>query len=194
VHIMRGDMEAAVRVLERGLAISQEHDLVHGICANGIYLAWAALLTGNQARGLECLTRGLERTPGALMQWTRYGTVSAAAYLAAGRPDEARRVIAHGLAEVAARDARGYRAPLLRLEAEVLVAEGEEAVARQRVEEALAVAVEIGVPPEIGHCRAALGRIAARLGDKATAAQQLAAAQRIFEELGMAFWADRVGN
>jgi class 3 adenylate cyclase/tetratricopeptide (TPR) repeat protein len=194
VHIMRGDVEAAVRVLERGLAISQEHDLVNGICVNGIYLAWAALLTGNQARGLECLARGLERPPGALLQWTRYGTVTAAAYLAAGRPDEARRVIARGLAEVAARDARGYRAPLLRLEAEVLVGEGEEVVARQRVEEALAVAVEIGVPPEIGHCHAALGRIAARLGEKATAAQQLAAAQRIFEELGMAFWAGRVGN
>jgi hypothetical protein len=37
------------------------------------------------------------------------------------------------------------------------------------------------VPPEIGHCHAALGRIAARLGEKATAAQQLASAQLIFK-------------
>ena len=192
VRIMQGDVETAVSVLERGLAISEEHDLVHGLCANGVYLAWAALLTGNRARGLECLERGLERSAGALMQWTRFGTVTAAVYLAADRPDEARRVIAQGLTAVAERDARGYRAPLLRLEAEVLGAEGDSAVARRRAEEAFEVAIELGALPEIARCHATFARIAARLGESATAEEHLAAARRIFEQLRMAFWAEHM--
>ena len=192
VKIMQGDVETAVSVLERGLAISEEHDLVHGLCANGVYLAWAALLTGNRARGLECLERGLERPAGALMQWTRFGTVTAAVYLAAGRPDEARRLIAQGLTAVAERDARGYRASLLRLEAEVLGAEGDAAVARRRAEEAFEVAIELGALPEIGRCHATFARIAARLGESATAEEHLAAARRIFEQLRMAFWAEHM--
>ena len=50
IRLLQGDVEAAREVLQRGLAISEEHDLVHGICANGVYLAWASLLAGNRAR------------------------------------------------------------------------------------------------------------------------------------------------
>ena len=194
VHVLRGDLPTAVAVLQRGLAISEEHELVHGICANGIYLAWVSLLTGNRALGLEYLDRGLERPAGALLQWTRFGTVTAATYLAAERPDEARRVIAHGLTAVLERGARGYHAALLRLEAEVLLDAGEATIARQRAEEALAVAVDLTTVPEIGHCHATLARITARLGDSAAAREHLASAQRIFEHLGLSFWASRVAN
>jgi hypothetical protein len=92
---------------------------------------------------------------------------------------------------VTERDARGYRAPLLRLEAELLVAKGEMVLACERGAAALALAVELGTRPEIGHCHAAIGRIAARLGDSATAAQHLAAARAIFDALGMTFWSRR---
>ena len=108
VHLMRGDVEAAVPVLERGLAISTEHDLVHGFCANAIYLGWALLLAGDRSRALEYVRRGLERPTGARLQWTRFGTVTASAYLAAGQPDAAEPEIARGLAAAAERGARGY--------------------------------------------------------------------------------------
>ncbi len=193
VKLLQGQPEAAVPVLERGLAISEEHDLVHGICANGIYLAWAALLTGDRRRGLESLERGLERPAGAVLQWTRFGTVTAAAYLVAGRPDDARRVVAQGLAAVAERAADGYRAPLLRLEAELLLLDGEAVAARQRAEEALAVTTRLGTQSETGHCHATLARVAARLGDPGVAGAHRAAARRIFEDLGAAFWAERLG-
>src|SRR5204863_260378 len=104
LKLLQGDLEAAVVALTRGLAIAEEHDLMHGVCANGLYLAWASLLGGDRARGLEYLERGLERPAGAQLQWTRFGSVPAAVYLAAGRPDEARPIIARGLADVAERD------------------------------------------------------------------------------------------
>ncbi len=194
VKVLQGDLEAAVQALERGLAISEEHDLVHGICANGVYLAWACVLGGNHSQGLEYLARGLERPAGALLQWTRFGTVTAATYLAAQRPDDAREIVAGSLTAMAERGARGYHAPLLRLEANVLMAEGETAVAQARAEEALAIARDIGTRPEVGHCHATLGSIAARLGQSATKDEHVAAAQRIFEELGMTFWARQLAD
>ena len=193
VHLLRGDLAAAIPVLERGLAISEEHDLVHGICANGMYLAWALLVRGERDRGLETLHRGLERQAGALLQWTRFGTVTAAAYLAAERPDEARRAIATGLMAVAERGARGYRAPLLRLDAELRLGDGDVTGARRCAEEALAAAVELEMAPEIAHAHATLATVATRLGETSAAAEHLATARRMFGALGLDFWAARVG-
>ena len=80
---------------------------------------------------------------------------------------------------------------LLRLEAELLAAKGEMELAHERGTAALTVAVELGARPEIGHCHAAIGRIAARFGDSAMAARHRAAARAIFDALGMTFWSHR---
>jgi hypothetical protein len=184
-HLLRGDLPAAIPVLERGLAIAEEHDVVHGICANGVYLGWARCLAGDRAHGLECLDQALERHATAVMQWTRFGTVTAAAYLAGGRAADARRIVAAGTTAAAEREARGYRAPLLRLEVEILLADGDTAAAQPRAQEALAAAVKMGARPEIGHCHQVLARLAA-------SSEHSAAARRIFDELGMAFWSARV--
>jgi hypothetical protein len=117
--------------------------------------------------------------------------VTAAAYLAAERPGEARRAIEYGLTTMHERGGRGYRAPLLRLEAEVLLAEGATTGARQRAEEALAVARELGTSPEIGSCHATLAKVMARLGDPTAAHEHLTTAQQTLEQLGLGFWASR---
>jgi tetratricopeptide (TPR) repeat protein len=193
VHLLRGDLPAAVPILERGLAVSEEHGLVHGICANGTYLAWACLLMGQRERGLEYFARGFERQAGAVLQWTRFWTVTAAVHLAADRRDDARRAIAAGLAAVAERGATGYRAPLLRLEADVLLADGDADGARERAEEALALASGLQTPPEIAHTHATLAAIGARLGAASAADTHRATARRMLETLGLGFWAARVG-
>ena len=165
--------------------------LVHGICANAIYLAWALLLGGGRADAFDYLARGLARPAGALYQWTRFGTVTASACLAGGRLDEAEREIARGWEGVAGREAHGYRAPLLRLQADLPAAKGELGLAGELGAEALTIAEELGTQPEIGHCYATIGRIAARLGDSATAARHRAAARAIFDAPGMTFWSQR---
>jgi class 3 adenylate cyclase/tetratricopeptide (TPR) repeat protein len=191
VYLMRGDVDAAVPVLERGLAISEEHELVHGICANGLYLASALLLSGRRAAGLDALARGLARPRGALLQWTRFHTVTAAVYLMAGQAPAARTEVARGLVASVEREARGYRAPLLRLDAEILAADGDLDSARARVEEARALALELGTRPELGHCHVTLAHISARAGDTTTAATHDATARKIFDELGVRLWSAR---
>ena len=191
VSIVRGDLLAATSMLEQGLAIAEEHDLPHGICPNGVYLAWASCLSGQHERGLDYLQRGLERNAPAALQWTRYGSVTATAYLAAGRPDDARRAIEAGLTAASERGARGYLGPLWRLEADVLLAEGELDLARVRAGEALAIAEELATQPEIARCHETFGRIATQAGDP-SGAEHFRTARRIFEELGMEYWAARV--
>ena len=163
VMLLRGRPADAVPYLERGLAIAEDQDFVHGICANAVYLGWAAALRGDHDRAIELVERGLEQRSGAVMQWTRYGTVTATVYLAAGRLAAARQSLAEGVQAATERLARGYRAPLLRLEAEALLCEGGAALARQRAEEALAVAVELEAEPEIVRARATLARVVTAL-------------------------------
>ena len=184
-HLVRGDLAAAIPSLERGLSIAEEHDIVHGICANGVYLAWALCLAGDKARGLEYIDRALARHATGFVQWTRFGSVAAAAYLAGGRPTDARRAIGIGMSAAAERDAHGYQAPLLRVESEILLAEGDAAAARTRGDAALAAALKLGARPEIGHCHALLARLS-------PSSEHAASARQIFDELGMAFWSARV--
>jgi class 3 adenylate cyclase/tetratricopeptide (TPR) repeat protein len=192
VHIMRGDLAAAVAVLERGLATSHEHDLLHGIKANGLYLAWADLLRGERERGLEHLQRSLERSTGSFdLLWTRHWTVPAHAYLAAGRLAEARTAVAAGFAAVAARNARGYLAPLLRVEAEILALESADRSGGGRLPEALEVATKLGMRPEAAHCRLALARLDLGAGKPRDAEEHLRAAITLYRDMSMGFWLER---
>jgi tetratricopeptide (TPR) repeat protein len=184
-HLVRGDLAAAIPILERGLAIAEEHGVVHGICANGVYLAWALCLAGDKARGLQYIDRALERHATGFVQWTRFGTVTAAAYLAAGRPADARRAVSAGMSATGEREAHGYQAALLRLESEILLAEGNATAARTRGDAALAAALKLGARPEIGHCHALLARLS-------RSSEYAASARRVFDELGMSFWSVRV--
>jgi hypothetical protein len=59
-------------VLERGLAISQEHDLTQGAVANSLYLALALALLGKAEAAREHLERALQPKVGSFMaQWRR---------------------------------------------------------------------------------------------------------------------------
>ena len=192
VHVVRGDFSAALPVLERGLAISREQDLIHGLKANGLYLALAHLLLGEHERGLDHLALALERSTGPFdLQWTRYGTVTASAYLAAARVGEARAAVTAGLATAAERNAKGYLAPLLRLEGELLASEGRVEAHAERTEEALKVATQLGMQPEVAHCRLALGKLYRRTGKRQEAQEHLTTAVSMYREMDMRFWLEQ---
>jgi len=185
VMLLRGRPADAVPYLERGLAIAEDQDFVHGICANAVYLGWAAALRGDHDRAIELVERGLEQRSGAVMQWTRYGTVTAAVYLAAERPALAQQALTEGVRAATERQAHGYRAPLLRLEAEALLCVGDAPLARQRAEEALAAATELEAKPEIARAHATLARVVTALGDLPAAQQHTALARRLLEGLAL---------
>ena len=116
-----------------------------------------------------------------------HGTMIASAYLAAGCHDEARAAIRQGLAAATERNARGYRAPLLRLEAEVL-APVDPGGARARLEEGLALAAELGMRPELAHCHRSLGELCWRTGERERAEEHLTTAATMYREMDMRLW------
>ncbi len=192
-RLLKGDIDGAVPALQRGLAIAQEHEAPHGITANALYLAYALVLLGRPEPGLEALARAMEKSIAFMPQWTRYHTLPAIAYLLAGRLDEAAREADRGLTLVAERRADGYRPPLLRVQAEVRTRQEPPDVegAAHRLAEALSLATELGMRPEIARCRQSLARLHRRMGDHAVAAEHLAAAVELFRAMGATFWAER---
>ncbi len=161
------------------------------------YFAYALTLLGQRERGLELLSRVLEQsTEGLTPPWDlgRHQTLTASVYLAAGRPEEARVEVRQGLAATTERNARAYRAPLLRLEARVLSeqASPELATALERLRESLALAAELGMRPEVAHCRLGLGEVDRRAAKRQEAREHLTTAAMMYREMDMSFWLARV--
>ena len=193
-HVARGDAQAAVSCLERGLVISREHDLIHGITANSLYLGYALLLLGDRERGLECLARAVEQPLGSfVLQWTRYRTVTASVYLAAGEIERAAAEVSEGLAEAVKRQARGYRAPLLRLHAEVLMGQesGNHVRAVESLNEAFALATDVGMRPEAALCQLDLGKLYRRIGKPEQAQAYLTTAATMYRAMSMRHWLEK---
>jgi tetratricopeptide (TPR) repeat protein len=180
-----------VPFLERSLAIASEHDLFQATIFTSAYLAYALVLLGERERGLEYLARALKRSSGGITpRWWHFGTVTASAYLAAGCPEEARTEIRLGVAAATERNAWGHRATWLRLEAEVL-AQRDPAGARDRLEEALSLAVELGMRPEVAHCHLGLGKLFRRTGQREQAHEHLTIATTMYREMDMRFWLEK---
>ncbi len=191
VHSLRGQMETALPFLERALAIAREHELFQANIFTSVHLAYALVLLGERERGLECLARTLERSTGVLTpRWYHYGTVTASTYLAAGCPEEARTEIRLGLAAATERNAWGYRSTWLRLEAELL-ALGDSAGARERLEEALALAAELGMRPEVAHCHLGLAKLYRNTGNREQATKHFSTAATMYREMDMQFWLEQ---
>ena len=192
VHVLRGQFDVALPILERGMAISREHDLPHGIKANGLYLALAYLHLGDHGRGIEHLDRAREQPAGSFdLQWTRYGTLTAAAHLAATQLVEARAAAAVGLETANARHARAYVPPFLRIETEALMSDNDAPDRTERIAEALRLATEFGMRLETAHCRRALGLLQAQDGRIAPAAESFGLAIEMYRHMGMRFWVRR---
>jgi class 3 adenylate cyclase/tetratricopeptide (TPR) repeat protein len=188
VHSLRGEMDTAVPFLERGLATAREHDLFHATIFSSAHLAYALVLLGERERGLEFLARARQISTRIITpRWYHYGTVTASAYLAAGCLEEGRTEIRLGLAAATERNAWGHRATWLRLEAEVL-AQGDLAGARERLEEALALAAQSRMRPEVAHCHLSLGKLYRRTGKTQEAREHLTTAVTMYREMGMNFW------
>jgi tetratricopeptide (TPR) repeat protein len=190
VHSLRGEMETALPFFERALTIAREHELFQATIFTYAYLAYALVLLGERERGLQYLSRALERsTWPTRTHWNYYGygSVTASAYLAAGCLAEACTEIRQGLTAATERNARGYRAPLLRLQAEALEQQ-DPAGAHERLEEALALAMELGMRPEVAHCHLGIAKLYRRTGKRQEAQEHLTTATTMYRDMGMTYW------
>jgi class 3 adenylate cyclase/tetratricopeptide (TPR) repeat protein len=192
VQLLRGDLHAAVPLLERALHVATEHELIHGIVRASSRLAYVLALLGESERGLAVVARVLERyAPRVTPPVRAYGTTLASAYVAAGAYEDARAEIERGVAAAAERHAGGYLAALKRLAAEILEHDADGAGARARLDEALAIAADRDMRPEIAHCHRALGRLCHRTGSRSEAHEHFSAAATMYRKMGMTYWLEK---
>lgn len=141
VHTLRGDARSVAELGVELTTISARHDLDLWRAGGSVLGGWAAVMLGDVAGGLEQLRTGLAGWARfARLGVTFHSCVAAAAYLDAGRVEDARAVVAAGLAAVAADGERQSEPELLRLHGELLLLAGEPERAEQELRRSLTIA------------------------------------------------------
>jgi len=196
VYLAQGDLEAAIRVLEPGLALCRAAD----------YRAWLPTIAGTLGEayaGVGRLAEGralLEETfrdalqPGRRdIQVSLAGRLSAV-YLIAGRLDEARQHALQAL-DLARQQqkARGQEAGALFAVATVFAATSSPDVqeAENAYREALALAEPRGMRPLVAHCHLGLGKLYRRIDNQEKAKDHLAFATTMYREMDMRTWLEQ---
>jgi hypothetical protein len=69
--------------------------------------------------------------------------------------------------------------------------EQDPASAHERLEEALALAVELGMRPEAAHCHLGLGKLSRRAGKGQEAQEHVTTATSVYREMERRFWLEQ---
>ena len=190
-HIIRGELSHAVRLLERGLALSREWNLT--AFASGQHpgsLGYAYALSGRIAEGMPLLEHALSavETMGFGVLQPLFLVYLGDAYVLADRFEDALEVAGRALTFARERGQRPYEASALRLLADVAARRGAPEQADGHYRDALALAEELGMRPLVAHCHLGLGKLYRRTGDRAKASEHLVTATTMYREMGMGFW------
>ena len=186
LHITRGELSDAVRLLERGLALSREWNLTFFSVQQTATIGYAYTLSGRLAEAIPMLEHALSAGEplGFAVYQPLYLVYLGEAYVLAERLEDALELAGRALTLARERGQRGFEALALRLLAEITASE-------RHYEDALALAEDLGMRPLIAHCHAGLGRLFERAGTQEQARQHLTTATAMYREMGMRFWLDR---
>ncbi|HSB72512.1 MAG TPA: adenylate/guanylate cyclase domain-containing protein [Candidatus Methylomirabilis sp.] len=192
---VKAEYPQAIRLLERGLALSCEWNIPLYAPAVSSTLGHVYALSGRVPEGLLLLeqasttyedmgVRGLDSLGAA-----RLGE----AYLLADRVEDARACVDRALMVARARGARGDEAYALRLLGEITSRGNspDPETADTYYQQAMTLGEELGIRPLVAHCHLGLGRLYLRTGKRQRAQEHLAAAMRMFHEMDMGFWLER---
>jgi len=195
LYLAKGELEAAIRVLEAGLALCRAADERAWLNTIAGALGEAYAGTGRLAEGLalmeeafnDALQRGARGTQSVL------ATRLSAVYLLAGRLGETRQHALQALDLARQLKARGLEAGALLAVAAVRAAASSPDVqeAEKTYREALALAEPRGMRPLIAHCHLGLGKLYRRTGKRQEAQEHLTLATRMYREMDIPFWLER---
>jgi class 3 adenylate cyclase/tetratricopeptide (TPR) repeat protein len=192
LYLEQGDWDAAVRVLERGLALgraSGPRDWLPNIAGP---LGEAYARVGRLAESLALMEEALRvGTPtGALVAHTAHVTHLSAVELLAGRLDEAWQQACQAIDLARQRQARWQEArALFQLGAvHAHASPSDMARAEVRYREALTLAEALGMRPLAAHCHLGLGSLSLRIGRRQEARAELSTAIELYRAMDMTFW------
>ena len=192
LHMVRGELDHAILLLERELTASPEGSVAQHSVVNWGHLGYAYTLSGRAAEGIPLQERALE-VIGAMKLGAYQSTCMiqlAEAYLLAGRLDDALDLARQALAFTRDRGQRPHEAWALRLLGEV-AARFDPRESAEHFHAALARARELGMRHLVAHCNFGLGRLHKQTGQLEVAREHLTTATTMFRAMGMKFWLER---
>jgi len=193
VHFRQGDLEDARALLERGLALSREHNILLWLSRLASTLGAVHVLAGRVGEGESLLEEAIAKAAAITLvsgQSLLYATL-AEARLAAGDAAGAAAHAQRALDLAAAHGERGWSAWTLRTLGDVAVRAGDLERARAYYDEGAVLAAEFGMRPLAALVQLGRGRLAARAGKREDARDLVAGAAAALRELRMAWWAAR---
>ncbi|MBI4590295.1 MAG: AAA family ATPase [Candidatus Rokubacteria bacterium] len=193
--IVKGDFSLALPWCERAGHVSQTKAVLAWIptaySLRGLTLAWL----GHHADGLAYLEQAAKAREqmGVTTNLALFHFRWAEGLLLAKRIPEARRAAQRALELAVSPGERGYQALTLYLLADIAAAADppDTPTAFAHVEQAKALAKELGMRPALARCHLSLGRLLAASGRPAEARAEFSTAIGMFASMGMAFWLGR---
>ncbi len=195
LQITRGELGHAVRLLERGLALSREWNLTYFFSVQDTGgLGYAYALSGRIAEGIALLEHALSaiETMGYRVHQPRFLVYLGEAYVLADRLEDALAFAGRALTLARESGQRPYEAWALRLLGEVTARRDPPEHADGHYREALALAEELGMRPLVAHCHLGLSKLYRRAGKGEQAREHLTTAATMYREMDMRFWLEQV--
>lgn len=195
IHLRKGELPAAITVLERGREICERGQIT--ILAPGIaaLLGFAVALSGRMSEALP-LVEWAARDAVVSQQRYRHLVIVrllGGVYLMAGRFTEALERAQEVLVLARRHGERSQQAYVLSLLGNIAV-DREPSVfesAQEHYHEAIALAGDLGMRPLVGDCHLGLGKLYRRTGKRKQAHEHLTTATTMYREMDMPFWLER---
>jgi tetratricopeptide (TPR) repeat protein len=189
VHGVRGQLNQAIRLLERALALCREWNIAAhtpiAMAALGHVYAWS----GRIAEGVAHLQQALTAYESAGIGVYHSLAVEqlGEAYLLANQIEHARACADRAVTLARGRGERGYEAWALRLLGEIAShqASPDAAAGTAHYGAALTLASELEMRPLVAHCHLGLGRLSRWMGQPEQAREHLSTATAMYGEMGM---------
>jgi class 3 adenylate cyclase/tetratricopeptide (TPR) repeat protein len=190
--LRQGDLQRAVPLLERAVAICHDTDLPVRFPRMAAALGAAYTLAGRVGDAVPLLTQAVEQTT--VTEMVCYQALChlslGEAHLVAGPLQEAHTLAERALALTYERQERGYQAYALRLLGDIVARRDppESTQAEAHYRQALGLAEELGMRPLLAHCHHGLGTLYAKSGWHEQAHTELSTAIELYRAMDMTFW------
>ena len=194
LHLIKGDLQTAMPVLERGLELCRIWDIRFWFPLLASPLGYAYALSGQMAEAVLLQEQAMEHAAAMRVRDSSplYAARLSESYRLTGRLEDSSTLAGRALALARAYQEQGFEAYALRLRGELAMASGSPAEADASYRQALALASELGMRPLQAHCHRGLGTLYAKMGQQEQARSELSTAIALYRAMEITFWLPQV--